>query len=84
MKLTRAVGERRAIIVNVTHKSTTAIAYNLGPLSLNSPVIKSLKERSDLVLLLEPELGGVDRREGERAFVPCLEVEIRRVETSGA
>ena len=69
--------ERRTIVVNVANKTPTAAALDLGPLPLDPPVVDGLEEGPDLVLLLEPELRGVDPREGKRALVPGLEVELR-------
>lgn len=39
MKLARGINSRRPIVVNITKKSATVIAFNLCPLSLNAPVI---------------------------------------------
>lgn len=83
MVLTRTVGERRAVVVNIADKSTAAITYDPGPLPLNPPVIDCLEKGSYLVLLLEPEFGVVDQREGKRALVAGLEVEVRRIEVGG-
>lgn len=78
------VRERRTIVVNVANKTPTATALDLGPLPLDSPVVDGLEEGPDLVLLLEPEVGGIDPREGKRALVPGLEVELRREEMGRA
>ena len=77
MELTGAVGERRTVIVDVADEAGTAVALDLGPLPLNSPVINSLEKGPDLVLFLESELSGVDGREGEGAFVTSVEDEVR-------
>lgn len=83
MELTWTVGKRRPVVVNVAYEMAAAIALDLGALPLDSPVIEGLEEWSELVLLLEPELGGVDRRKGKSALVSGLEVEIRREEMTG-
>jgi hypothetical protein len=77
VELAGTVRERRTVVVNVPNKTPTAAALDLGPLPLDPPVVDGLEEGLDLVLLLEPELGGVDPREGKRALVPSLEVELR-------
>ena len=59
------------------------MALHLGPLALDSLVIKGFEEGSDLVLFLELELGGVDGGEREGALVAGLEAEIRREEVGG-
>lgn len=76
VKLAGTISKRRAVVIHITNQRATAIALDLGPLPLDSPVIKGLKERSDLVLLLESELGGVDYGKGGRALVSGLKVEI--------
>lgn len=79
MELTGTVSKRRTIVVNIAQESAASVALDLGPLPLDSPVIKGLKKWPDLVLLLEPELGGVHGREGESALIARLEVEANRV-----
>lgn len=83
MELTGTVGERRTIIVDVANETATAIALDLGPLPLDSPVIQGLEKGPDLVLFLESELSGVDACEGEGAFVAGVEVEVRWEEVGG-
>lgn len=78
MKLAGAVGHRGAVVVDVPDETSAAVAVDLGPLPLYPPVVQGLEERSDFVLFLELELGVVDGRERERAFVSGLEVEVRR------
>lgn len=56
-------------------EAPAGVADDPGPLSLDAPVVKGLEERSDLVFLLETELGGVDGGEGKGALVPGLEVD---------
>lgn len=81
VELTGTVGHRSAVVVDVPEQMATVIALDLGPLPLDSPVVDRLEERPDLVLLLEPELGGVAHGgERQRSFVAGLEVEVRRVQ----
>lgn len=61
MKLTGTIGKRRTIVVDITNETVTAIALDLSSLPLDSPVVEGLEEGTDLVLLLELELGGVHR-----------------------
>lgn len=79
----RSFSQRRAIIVNEPKMKTTTIAFNLGPVSLNSPVVSSFKKGSHLVLFLETELGVVDQSERECALVARLEEEVSRIEMGG-
>lgn len=83
MVLTWTVGKRRPIVVNITDEMATGIALELGPFALDSPIVEGLEEWSELVLFLEPELGGVDEGKGKGALVSGLEIEIRREEMSG-
>lgn len=76
--LTDTAGERRTIVVDVTHEVAAAMALDLGSFALDSPVIKGFEEGHDLVLLLESEFVGVDGGEGDGCFVPGFEVEIGR------
>lgn len=77
VELTGAVCERRTVVVDVANKTAAAIAFDLGPLPLDPPVIDGLEEGSDLVLLLESKFGVVDTREGKRTLVAGLKVEVR-------
>lgn len=83
MVLTWTIGKRRPIVVNVADETSTCIALDLGAFPLDSPIVDGLEERSELVLLLEPEFRGVDQRKRKGALVAGLEVEIRREEMSG-
>jgi len=76
VELVGNIRERRTIIVNVPNKTPKAAALDLGPLPLDPLVVDGLEEGLDLVLL-EQILGGVNPREGKRALVPGLEVELR-------
>lgn len=82
MELTGASGEGWAIVVHVANEVAAVDAEDLGALALDAPVVDGLEEGHDLVLLLETNLGGVHRGEGERALVPGLEVEVGREEGS--
>jgi len=53
------------------------VAFDLGPLPLNSPVVEGFEEGTDLVLLLELEIGCVYGGEGEGVLVSGLKVEVR-------
>jgi hypothetical protein len=79
MKLTRSINKRRTIIIYITNKMITVITLDLRSLSLNSPVIDSFEEWTDLIFFFEFELGGVDGWEGDWIFVSSFEVEIRWV-----
>lgn len=83
MELAGAIRRRRAVVVDVADKAAAAVADDLGPGPVYAPVIERLEERSDFVLLLESELGGVHGGEGEGALVACLEVEVGREEMEG-
>jgi hypothetical protein len=77
VELADTVRERRTItVINVPNKTPKATALDLCPLPLDPPVVDGLEEGLDLVLL-EPELGGVDPQEGKRALVPSHEVELQ-------
>jgi hypothetical protein len=65
-----------AELADTVRERRTIAALDLGPLPLDPPVVDGLEEGLDLVLL-EPKLGGVDPREGKRALVPGLEVELQ-------
>lgn len=84
VELPGAVRHRGPVVVDVADDAAAGVADDLGPLPLDAPVVEGLEEGPDLVLLLEPELGGVDGGEGEGVLVPGLEVEVRRVELVGA
>jgi hypothetical protein len=60
MKLTRSINKRRTIIIYITNKMITVITLDLRSLSLNSPVIDSFEEWTDLIFFFEFELGGFD------------------------
>lgn len=59
MELTGTVRERRTIVVHVTDKTPAVVALDLSPLPLDPPVVDGLEKGYKLVLLLEPDLGGV-------------------------
>lgn len=84
VELTGAVGERRAIVVDMANEAAAGVADDPGPLPLDAPVVEGLEEGLDLVLLLEPKLGGVDGGEGQGALVAGLEVEPSWEEVVGA
>lgn len=83
VELTRAAHHRGPVVVDVADEAAAGVADDLGPLPLDAPVVEGLEEGPDLVLLLEPELGGVDGGEGDGVLVPGLEVEVRRIEVVG-
>ncbi|KAE8655942.1 hypothetical protein F3Y22_tig00117012pilonHSYRG00019 [Hibiscus syriacus] len=78
MPLTETICERRAIIINMTHKFPATITLDLGSVPVGSPVINGLEERPELVLFLEVEVGLIDHGERKGALVSRLEVEIWR------
>lgn len=80
VKLAGTVSHGGPIVVDVADEPPAAVALDLRPRPLDPPVVSGLEERPDLVLLLEPELGGVDRRKRHRSLVSGLEEEVRRVE----
>lgn len=83
VELTWTIGKRRAIIVNIADKMPTGGALELGPFTLDSPIVESLEEWTELVLFLETELGGVDEWKRKGSLVSGLEIEIRREEMTG-
>ena len=87
VKLPGTVGHRRTVVVDVADEAAIAVALDLRPVAMDSPVVDGLEERLELVLLLEAELGlgaGGEGGERESAFVAGLEVEVRREEVGGA
>jgi len=82
-KLPTTIRQRRAIIVHITKVAATAIAVDLGPLPLNTPVIEGFEKGHDLVFFLEIEFGSVDGGEGQGVLVAGLEVEVRWEELGG-
>lgn len=83
MELARTISQWRTIVIDVAHKTATAIALDLGPLPLDPPVIDGLKEGHDLIFLLKSELGFVDLGERDGALVASLEIVTRRIERKG-
>lgn len=83
-KLSGSIIDRRAVVVDMTHKNTTRIAKQLSPFPLDSPIVSCLKEGHQLCLFLLPELALIDCAERECPFIACLEVEIRRKQVCGA
>lgn len=61
----------------------TGVARDLGPLSLDSPVVDDFKEGTNLVLLHKLELGGIHNGEQDGALVVGFKVEVRRVHING-
>lgn len=68
----------------MSDQTPASVALDLGPRPLNPPIVSGLEERPDLVLLLEPELGGVDPRKRQRSLVAGLEEDVRRVQIGRA
>lgn len=64
----------------MAEEAAAGVAADAGALPLDAPVVAGLEEGADPVLGREPEARLVHPREGQRALVPGLEEDARRVQ----
>jgi len=79
-ELAVALHDRRAVVVDVAEEAAAGVAADARALAVDAPVVAGLEEGADPVLGREPEARLVHPREGQRALVPGLEEDARRVQ----
>ena len=78
------IGQRRAIVVDVTEEEAAVPARNLGAIAVKAPIIKGFEEGADLILLVKLETVAVDPEERDCVLVAGFEVDTRRIKPLAA